>query len=260
MIGLQWETKALLAKLEALSSKGIKYAVAAAMTKTAVAAKAAFDKVLQAKLDRPRPMTKGATRYKAATKDRIDYDVFVKGEDWDSGPRGKEVDPNRYLRALILGGYRANKKSEMLLRAKGILPPGYQLQPGEDAKLDAYGNIPGGRYTQMLSYFKALRDIGSTENRNTSGRTGRNPARDKRRAATTRDYFVLYSLKTKTPTGIYTKKGKRGVAQIFKFVPKRAKYAKILDFKSTIDATFREVFEGHFRAALKVMIEKVKSW
>lgn len=260
MIGITIETKALIQRLQELSTKGIRYAVAMAMTWTAVDAKAAFDKELQTKLDRPRPMTKGATRYKVATKDRTQYDVFIKGEDWDwQGGRGKEVNPNRYLRALITGGYRANKKSERLLRAKGILPPGWQLQPGEDAPLDAYGNIPGGRYTGMISALRAFHERGYTMNYNASGRTGRNKARDARRAAEGPRYFVLWSLKSKTPTGIYSRKGK-GIQQIWKMVPKRAKYAKTLDFKETIARTFRSVFEGHFREGLQRMIIKVSKW
>lgn len=261
MIKFSYETKALMNKLAYLrGGKGLKYAIATAMTKTAVAAKAAFDKVLSTKLDRPTPQTQRATRYQAATKDRQEYDVFVKGADWDTGPRGKNVEPNQYLKALTQGGYRANKKSEMLLRAKGVLPAGWQMQPGDDAKLNAYGNIPGGTYVQVLSAMKAFREQGYQMNRVTDGRTGRNPARDKRRAKTQRDYFVLWSIKTKTPLGIYTRKGKRGVAQIFKFVPQRAKYSKVLDFKASIDATFRAVFEGHFQNALWAMLQKVKLW
>jgi hypothetical protein len=259
MIQLSVETKGLMNQLTELRAKGLKYAVATAMTRTAVAAKKAFDQLIQAKVDRPRPMTKGATRYKASSKDRIEYLVYIKGDDWDTGPRGKEVNPNQYLRALILGGYRANKKSEMLLRANGVLPPGWQLQPGDDAPLDAYGNIPGSKYVQMLSYMKAFKERGFTMNRNTSGKTHRNQARDKKRPQTLTPYFVLYSLKTKTPTGIYTRQGKQ-VRQFLKFVPKRAKYTKLLDFKDTIDATFKAVFEGHFREALEAMIIKVKSW
>jgi len=261
MIKFGWHTKEWMARLTYLrGGKGLKYAIATAMTKTAVAAKYAFDKVLSSKLDRPTPQTQHATRYQAATKNRQEYDVFVKGADWNWQTRGKVVEPSEYLKALTQGGYRANKKSEMLLRAKGILPPGWQMEPGDDAKLNAYGNIPGGTYVQVLSAMRALRDQGSTENRRTDGRTGRNPARDKRRAKTQRDYFVLWSIKTKTPLGIYTRKGKRGVAQLFKFVPKRARYSKVLDFKGTIEATFNQVFEGHFRDALWTMLQKVKLW
>jgi hypothetical protein len=259
MISISVDTKAMIQKLQDLSTKGIRYAVAMAMTWTAKDAKAAFDAEIQSKIDRPRPITKGATRYKIANKDRTEYMVFLKGDDWDEGARGKEVNPNRYLRALVLGGYRANKKSEARLRAKGILPPGWQLQPGDDAPLDAYGNISGGRYTAMLSALRAFNEQGYKMNFNTSGKTHRNPARDKAKAAAGPKYFVLWSIKDKTPTGIYTRKGKKAV-QIWKFVPKRAKYNKTLDFRKTIELTFHQVFEKHFREGLQRMLVKVSKW
>jgi len=118
---------------------------------------------------------------------------------------------------------------------------------------DKYGNLAGGgpRYVQILSALRAFRENGYSANRT---------ARSAKKNPKPRDYFVLFSIKTKTPLGIYTRKGRRGVIQIFKFVPKRARYNKTLDFKGTIDRTFREVFDKHLREGLRRMIEKAKTW
>jgi hypothetical protein len=248
MIGLSWETNALVAKLKAIREKGVKYALSMAMTWTAKDASEAFAKEILEKVDRPTPMTQRASRYKPATKDRTEYDVFVQDEASKGNP------PSKYLKAMVEGGYRANKRVETLLRAKNILPGGWQIQPGEDAPLDQYGNLKGGgaKYVQIISALKAFREAGHMMNRTA--------ASAKRNAKTQRDYFVLYSIKTKTPLGVYTRKGKRGVSQILKFTPKRAKYTQRLPFKETIQKTFSAVFEWNFRKGLRAMLEKVKSW
>lgn len=250
MIGLSVETKGLLDKLEKIRGKGIKYAVSMAVTWSAQSCAEAFKKLLVDQLDRPTPLTQRASRFKPATKDRTEYDVFVQDE------ASKGTPPSKFLKALIQGGYRANKRSENLLRAKGILPPGWQIQPGEDAPKDAYGNLRGGggRYVQILSGLKAFQERGHMMNRTATSQ--------KRRATSLRDYFVLYDMKTKTPSGVYTRKGRGGrdLEQLLKFTPKRAKYAKLLPFKETVERVYRQVFEGNFQKGLRTMLEKVKSW
>ena len=247
MIKVSWETQGLIRKLQDLSTKGIRYAVSMAMTWTAKDAAEAFKQEMAEKLDRPTPLTLRAARFIPATKDRTSYDVFVQDEASKGNP------PSKYLKPLIQGGYRANKRAERQLRAKGILPGGWQMEPGADMPTDQYGNLRGGgaRYVQILSALKAFRENGYMANRT---------ARSAKRNTAQRDYFVLWSIKDKTPLGIYTRKGKRGVAQVFKFVPKRARYNKILDFKGTVERTFHQVFEKHFREGLQRMIIKVSKW
>lgn len=253
MIKLTMETKGLLDKLAAIRTKGIKYAVSMAMTWVAQEARDAFQKEINTKVDRPTPLTQRASRMRPATTDRMAYDVFVQDEASKGNP------PSKYLRALIMGGYRANKRSENLLRAKGILPPGWQIEPGADAPLDAYGNMRGGgpRMVQILSGLQAFREIGHTMNR-----TNASMARSQASKKPMKEFFLLYSTQTKTPTGVYSRAGRGGkkLIQVLKFTPKRAKYAKLLNFQATIERVFNERFEMHFQEGLRRMIAKVKSW
>ncbi|WLT30080.1 hypothetical protein [Geothrix sp. PMB-07] len=173
--------------------------------------------------------------------------------------KDKGVPPSKYLKALIMGGYRANKKSENLLRAKGILPPGWQIQPGDDAPLDQYGNLRGGgaRYVQILSGLQAHSEAGFQMNR-----TNRSMGRAIASGKPLKEFFVLYSTQTKTPLGVFTRSGRKGkkVSQILKFTPKRARYNKLLNFKATVEKAFIDNFEKYFREGLKTMIQKAKSW
>jgi hypothetical protein len=198
LLKIDVDTKAMMDRLEAIWSRGIVYAVSTAMTWTAKAAAEAFGKDLETKIDRPTPTTQRASRYKPAAKDRTEYDVYVQDENSKGNP------PAKYLQALLGGGYRANKKFENLLRLKGILPPGWQVEPGEDMPRDPYGNMQGGggRYVQILSALSAFREIGHQMNR-TAASAAKHPK-------TQRDYFVLYSIKDKTPLGVFTRAGRFG--------------------------------------------------
>ena len=80
-----------------------------------------------------------------------------------------------------------------------------------------------------------------------------------KRASVQKEFFILFSVKTKTPEGIYTRKGKRDVAQLFKMVPKRAKYQRILPFRKTIEKVWYGSFERYFKQALVRMIGKASS-
>jgi hypothetical protein len=247
MIKISWETQGLIKKLEDLSTKGIKYAVSMALTWAAQDARDTAQRELNEKIDRPTPLTRRAVRLQKIEKGSTERWVYIQDEASKGNP------PSKYLKALLLGGYRANKRSERQLRVKGILPPGWQMEPGADMPQDQYGNLQGGggRYTQILSALKSFQENGYQANRT---------ARSAKRNKAQRDYFVLWSIKTRTPIGIYTRKGTQDIPQIFKFVPKRARYNKILDFKGTVERTFHQVFEKHFREGLQRMIIKVSKW
>lgn len=249
MIRIEVETKKLLYRLEQLRLKAVPYAVAMAMTWTSKQAAEAVKQEVDKKIDAPTPLTQRSSRYKVANKERTEYDVYIQDE------ASKGVPPSKYLRPLFEGGYRANKRSENQLRRKGMLPPGWQMYPGAD-QLDRYGNLRGGggRYVQILSGLEAFQERGFQMNRTA--------ASGKRKGNTQREYFILYSVKTKTPIGIYTRSGRGGrdVKQILAFTPKRARYTKLFDFKGIINRVFRERFDANFQEALRRMLEKVKSW
>jgi hypothetical protein len=254
MIWLGWEARGLMEKLKNIRAKGLKYAANMAVQWTAKDARVAVQAEIDEKVDRPTPLTKRAARTMPVPESKgAEAWVYIQDE------ASKGTPPSKYLRAMFTGGYRANKRSENLLRAKNILPPGWQIEPGDDAPLDQYGNLRGGgaRMVQILSGLKAFREIGHQMNRTNASMA--RAAASKRPQA---EFFVLYSVKTKTPLGVYTRKGRgqKQVAQILKFTPKRARYAKTLNFKETIDRVFHERFEIHFQEALRRMIAKVKSW
>lgn len=156
------------------SERRLKAALATALTRTAVQVRARSVVALQSSIDAPTPYTIRQLRYVAASADRLVsavgfniapiQDIFgnvVRYQDLGAGatPAGK------YLDAQISGGPRRNKRFEVALRARGILPTGWFAVPGERAKIDNYGNQSVGELRQILSWFNAAEmTAGSTQN------------------------------------------------------------------------------------------------
>jgi len=110
----------LASKMDDLQKKQLPFALAKALTDTAVQAKKAVDVQLPKKLDRPTPFTMRAIGNKRASKRLLQSEVFVKDKQAE------------YLRFAIEGGVRKPKGRAI-------------ATPGSKVKLNRYGNMPGAR-------------------------------------------------------------------------------------------------------------------
>lgn len=135
----------VIAALDATDQWVGPYVTASALSATAALARTAEQKALDASFDRPTPFTQRAVLYSKATRDELTAEVFIRDE------AAGGVAPARYLEPDILGGPRRPKSHELRLRRLGILGPNEYAVPGDDVPLDAYGNIKGGTFEQMLS-------------------------------------------------------------------------------------------------------------
>lgn len=129
--------------------KQVRFAAAVALTRTAQAAKVEVARLMPAELDRPKPGTTKALRVEKAT--RYDLTAVVRLMN-----RGEGVPSSEFIGHNITGGRRGMKRSELMLRAAGILPDGLYTIPGKEAKLDAYGNMSRGQIVSILSYFRTF--------------------------------------------------------------------------------------------------------
>jgi len=154
----------VLAKLENFRRDQLPFATAKALTDTAGDVQRELTGTIPSVMDRPIPYTRNSVWKTPATKQRLTAVVGLVNEAFKGTP------PSKYLRALILGGSRRNKRFEGLLRRAGMLGPNEFLMPGQAAPIDAYGNVPQGFIVQMLSALKAFQGAGSSMNRTrTSG-------------------------------------------------------------------------------------------
>ena len=185
--------------------KQIQFATAVALTRTAKLIADEQMRNMPSELDRPKPATVRAMKYTRATKDNLTATVRFKNRS-DGGIPAEE-----FIGHNVTGGRRGLKRSEIMLRAAGLLPDGLVTIPGAAAKLDAHGNMSRGQIVSILSFFKTFgvarysADLGlrGRDARRTAAgllNTGRMNRAAKSRGKT--DYFVV-SPGSKLPAGIW---------------------------------------------------------
>lgn len=173
--------------LQRLSDRGMRNALAAGMTRTAVHVREVAQNLAASVFDRPTPYTLKQLRYTGASGDRLVAEVGfniaavtdVHGKVQAYRALGAGGTPaSKYLQFQADGGRRRAKRFEVALQRVGVLPAGWVTVPGERAKLDAYGNQSPGELRQILSWFDAAELVaGSRQNMRDAGR-------DKRRKGT----------------------------------------------------------------------------
>lgn len=220
-------------------------ATAIAMTRTVQEIPEAVVAEMQAVFDRPTPWTLGSVRYSKATAQNLSASVWLD----DAGRGGSSHPIAEHLIAQIEGGVRVEKRSEAILRAAGILPPGHVAVPGAGADLDAYGNMSRGQIQQILS---ALR-LAETVRGFLANRTKRSAARNRNQPqifAATADSPRTRHLKP----GIYQRVAD-GLLPLLMFV-RTAQYRAVLDFVGVCQRKADEVFGDHLREQIAVTVAR----
>lgn len=171
-----------------------RYALPMALTRTAQDARQAVQRALPETFDRPTPYTINSTFIRPATKaDPVAWVGFK--DDW-----GKGTPAARYLLPNVDGGRRRDKRMERQLRTAGLLPAGMFAVPGEEASLDAYGNMRRSEVVRILSQTRAFGEQGYSANRTGSARSKKKRRRN--------GYFAaLPGNAGGLPPGIYQRDG-----------------------------------------------------
>lgn len=224
-----------LAELTDLAQRQIPFATALALTRTAQDVKAALEAEMPKVFDRPTRWTLNSLRLIPARKDRLLARVWIKDEADKAAPATKWLAPEVY------GGSRPDKRSEAMLRARGILPAGMAVVPGTGADLDQYGNIKRGQLTKALSGIRGFGETGYTANA-----TGSRRSQAKGNA---RSFFVL--TKAGKPIGIARRTGRKreDLSMFLAFVDK-PNYRKTLDFFGIGERVAEQRLALHFEQAM----------
>jgi hypothetical protein len=151
----------------------------------------------------------------------------------------------KYLQPMVGGGPRALKRSERALQSSGVLR-GYEYMTPANVhplKLNAYGNLSGAAYTQVISRLSGFSEQGSTQNV-----SGARRSQGKRRQS---DYFV--GTPGGLPRGIYARVGPRprngGLARGFHtvfYLTKQPRYQAIFPVRQILSQEFSRKFPGIF--------------
>jgi hypothetical protein len=206
---------------------------------------------MPSELDRPKTSTVRAIKVEKATKETLTAVVRYKRA-------GEGVPSEEFLAHNVHGGLRPDKRSEIMLRASGLLPAGMQTIPGAAAKLDSYGNMSRGQIVSILSFFRTFGLARWGEDR--SGRGGGikgdllNSARMNRaaRSRSAQSYFVVMPGDGRLPAGIWQRTGKRA-KPVLMFVRRGRYHSRIKMFATgqmVVRRDFNRLFDDAYRQAL----------
>lgn len=138
--------------LQGLRKDQVPFATAYALTQTAKDSQQRIVDDMRRSFDRPKPFTLNGTFVSPATKSRLEATIKLKdGNNKINPENSKRGTPDKYLRAQVQGGARRNTAFERMLIHNGLMPPGYFAIPTNLAPRDAFGNVPPGYYTRIMS-------------------------------------------------------------------------------------------------------------
>jgi hypothetical protein len=204
--------------------------------------KSAFIAEMKAKLDRPTNFTLNSISIRPATKSNLEAYIYVRNEAY------KGIAPADYLTPVASGVESMLKRSEKLLRRRGVLKSNQRLIPGRRAKLDKYGNWSGAAMN------KALSNIGHQSDRYQNTRHNTRKAKGQERY----DYFLIPNGHPRLVPGIW--KEERGWAYPFViFADNSADRKKLLDLQQAADVAIRLNFNRRAnQIAARVLMDDFK--
>ena len=222
-------------KLTNAITKQIPFAMAKALTLTAIQAQTDIVQAMTQVFDRPTPYTLNSTYVVPATKDRLESFVQLKDSAAKGTPAIKFLDPE------VFGGERNPKRGEKALQRLGALASGSFIAPGAGLKLDQYGNISAGTMTKILSAVQANPDYYQSVTQKSRKRAiaaGRNL-----------EYFVGRSPSGARHLGVWERDG-RHLHPILIFIDRPPTYRERLKFYAIAQETYERVYQRLFNEAL----------
>jgi hypothetical protein len=229
------DTRGFESTLQGWEKQQLPFATALALTRTAQKVKNAIRASMSVGFNAPTQFTLNATFVKPATKTNLGAEVSLK--DYGSGG----APPSVWLAPEVYGGDRAAKRSEVLLRQKGVLPGGMFWTPGSGAQLDQYGNMSRSQVVQILSAVKAFGTAGFMANRSTRKGARFNKA--------TAQIFVGKPAGGRLPLGIYQRTD-TGLKPLMIFVA-QPHYQVRLPFADISHQVYMTNFQSEFNQALR---------
>jgi hypothetical protein len=246
VVGATHNALKVAANLREIAKRAEEYATRAAVNVTGKRIKQAEYDEMQRVFDRPTPYTLRSLYFKPQTKINRTAEVGFKD---DSGGT-----PAKYfLTPEIEGLQRSAKRFERALRYYGILPEGWYVTPLSGAPEDAYGNVPGRFFVQVMSQLRTQLYAGYE-----SRLGGETADRAKRRKSLVRQGFRLFAIRpgqrSHLAPGIYSADlFGANLTPVFAFV-QQARYSKRFHFYDVA----RRVHRDHYRREFTVRFRALK--
>lgn len=234
------DIKRLSNRLSNIQRKEIPFAVELALNKTARGLKSAQSKEMRSVFNKPVRWTLNSLMYRRAFK----KDTPINAQVYFKVDAAKGTPAHKYLSPQIYGGSRNQKRHEVLLSRK--LGATIFTTPGDDAPVNAAGNITGGNYTRILAAVQAFEEVGFQGNTTT---------KSKRRNKAVRGYYV--AKKNGRAVGIRQRVGGTS-KKILNFKEQSPNYKKRYDFFGLGKRYINKNLPQNFRSALRYAIRTPK--
>lgn len=235
------DVRGVIKQLADVKDRQLPFATSLAINRTAQKVRAREQHEIRDVFDRPTPFIQNSVFIKPSNKNNLTAIVNLK----DQG----RAPASKILRAEIGGGERRLKAYEIALRSIGALPDGMLTVPGEAARIDQFGNVAASQIRQILSYFRANRDVGYTSN--STDKTRAKLAKGSKKKAGL-SYFVGAPGGGKSPLGIWQRSAlglftgpSKPLQPILIFV-RSTNYEPIYDFEFVARTTVNKEFDGEF--------------
>jgi len=152
---VEFDLDHMIGKIDRLQFLEVPYAASVAVNRVAVLAKDAIRAEMPRAFDRPVPFTLNSLYMKVSTKANLEAEVGLR----DFAPKGNPA--SKYLAPQIYGGPAYATRFQKSLRFRGILAPNRYAIPtqSDNLRLNQYGNVSPGMYTEILYKLKAFRDM-----------------------------------------------------------------------------------------------------
>ena len=181
------------------------------------------------------PYTLNSTRIVPATPEKLSALLAVKDAATNNGTR-----PEDYLFPQVYGGPRNEKRFERAMRFAGLLQGNERAVLGQEAPVDAFGNLKRGEIQRILTATRSAFD--KYQRKSASPRSRKN--------AKKAPYFAARIGKR---WGVWKRDG-ADARPILIFVSKRPSYRPRLDFEGIT----RETAEREFAPALARLLQKAR--
>ena len=152
---VEFDLDHMIGKIDRIQYLEVPYAASVAINRVAVLAKDAIRAEMPRAFDRPVPFTLNSLYLKVSTKTNLEAELGLR----DFAPKGNPA--SKYLAPQIYGGPAYATRFQKSLRFKGILAPNRYAIPtqSDNLRVNQYGNVSPGMYTEILYKLKAFRDM-----------------------------------------------------------------------------------------------------
>jgi len=152
---VEFDLDHMIGKIDRIQFLEVPYAASVAVNRVAVLAKDAIRAEMPRAFDRPVPFTLNSLYMKASSKTNLEAEVGLR----DFAPKGNPA--SKYLAPQIYGGPAYATRFQKSLRYSGILAPNRYAIPtqSDNLRVNMYGNVSPGMYTEILYKLKAFRDM-----------------------------------------------------------------------------------------------------